>query len=253
MDRAVPAGRQRESRLLGTFVEVAATLVDDYDVSEVLHRLAGHCVELLDASTAGILLADQRGNLQVLASSTEQTRRLELFQLQADEGPCLEAFRTGATLTVADLAGATQRWPTFVPHAREAGVAAVHAVPLRLRQETIGTLNLFNQHPGTLGEADAQVAQALADFATTGILQERAIRRGEVLTEQLQAALDSRIAVEQAKGVLAQAGNLDMDQAFHALRAYARDHNARLHEVAQRLAGARLDPRDVLNRRRAGG
>ncbi|KIH98738.1 transcriptional regulator [Streptomonospora alba] len=247
MNSSVPADQRREPRLLQAFVEVTATLVDDYDIPEMLHQLAGHCVELLDASTAGILLTDQRGSLQLLASSTEQTRLLELFQLQADEGPCLEAFRSGETVTVADLADATHRWPTFVPHARQEGVCAVHAVPLRLRRQTIGTLNLFNRRPGALGEADARVAQALADVATMGILQERAIRRGEVLTEQLQSALNGRITIEQAKGVLAHAGGLDMDQAFQTLRTYARDHGAHLTEVAFRLVGEdRMDPREVL-------
>ena len=213
------AGNERESRLLEAFVQLADTLVDDYDVADMLHELLSYCVRLLHAAAAGLLLSDQRGNLQVLASSTEQTRLLELFQLQNNEGPCLDCVRTGEPVLVDDLAAAADRWPRFVPQALGNGFAAVHAVPMRLRRETIGALNLFNREPGAMPPEDLLAARALADTATIGILQERAIHRGEVLTEQLQAALNNRITIEQAKGVLAHAGNLDMEQSFQACAA----------------------------------
>ena len=237
----------RESRMVGAFVEMADTLVDDYDVTDVLHRLVEHCVELLDAAAAGLLLTDQRGNLQLLASSAEEARLLELFQLQANEGPCLDAFRTGVPVLVDDLAGARRRWPSFTSQARQQGFASVHAMPLRLRNEVIGALNLFGRRPTPLSPADLRVAQALADTATIGILQERAIHRGEVLTEQLQTALNSRITIEQAKGVLFHAGGLSMDQTFDVLRTYCRDHSLRLSDIARQLATATLTPQVVLD------
>ncbi len=236
----------REARVVGAFVEMADTLVDDYDVVDVLHRLVEHCVELLDSAAAGLLLADQRGSLQVMASSTQEVRLLELFQLQADEGPCMEAFRTGEPVLIADLSASSRRWPSFAPQALAQGFASVHAVPLRLRGEVIGALNLFGRHTGRLTPADLQLARALADTATIGILQERAIRRGEVLTEQLQTALNSRVIIEQAKGVLFHAGGLDMGETFDILRGYCRSHSARMSDIATQLATATLDPRVLL-------
>jgi GAF domain-containing protein len=241
-----PSGTRRESDLVGAFVQLADTLVDDYDVPEVLHQLAAHCVDLLNVSAAGLMLSDQRGSLQLVASSNERTRVLELFQIQTDEGPCVDSFETGVVVAVADLSAATERWPVFTPRALEQGFSAVHAVPMRLRGEVIGSLNLFNQRSGGLSAEDAKVARALADIATIGILQERTIRHGEVLTEQLQGALNSRITIEQAKGLLAHAGGLDMEQAFQALRRYARSQHARMSETAHALASGRLRPDAVL-------
>ncbi|RKS08455.1 ANTAR domain-containing protein [Nocardiopsis sp. Huas11] len=246
MNDSRPSGTRRESDLVGAFVQLADTLVDDYDVPEVLHQLAAHCVDLLNVSAAGLMLSDQRGSLQLVASSNERTRVLELFQIQTDEGPCVDAFQTGVVVTVADLSAATERWPVFTPQALEQGFSAVHAVPMRLRGEVIGSLNLFNQRPGGLSDEDAKVARALADIATIGMLQERTIRHSEVLTEQLQGALNSRITIEQAKGLLAHAGGLDMEQAFQALRRYARSQHARMSETAHALATGQIRPGEVL-------
>ncbi|WP_394619978.1 GAF domain-containing protein [Lentzea sp. JNUCC 0626] len=236
---------ERESRLLRAFVELADTLVDDYDVVDLLHRLVDHCVQLLDATAAGLMLSDQHGGLRVVAYSSAQTRMLELFQLQASEGPCLDCVSTGEPVLVGDLSAQTRRWPRFAPLAVKEGFASVHAVPMRLRRETIGTLNLFRRETGLLSDEDLLVVRALADTATIGILQERAIRRGEVVTEQLQTALNSRVVIEQAKGVLAFAGNLEMEQAFHALRSYARKRGRRLAEVARELVDGELRPEDL--------
>lgn len=236
----------REQQLLSAFVNIADTLVDDYDVVDMLHRLAGYCVSLLGASAAGLLLSDQKGGLQVMASSDERTRLLELLQLQADEGPCLEAYRSGQLVHIDSLADDVERWPVFAPEALAEGFHAVQAVPLRLRQQVIGALNLFGRGTGPLGPQDLKVARALADTATIGILQERAIRRGEVLTEQLQRALNSRVLIEQAKGVLAQAGRVPVDEAFEALRFYCRRRNLRLSEVAEHVARGEVVPAIVL-------
>jgi GAF domain-containing protein len=218
--------------LSDAFVELADTMVADFDVIDFLHLLTQRSVQLLDASAAGVLLADPRGELRVVAASTEVVRVLELFQLQNDQGPCLECFRTGQPVVAADLA-ARQAWPQFAAAAREAGFAAVHALPMRLRAQIIGALNLFRATPGTLSQEDLRVGQALADVATIGLLQERSMRRSEVLHEQLQGALNSRVIIEQAKGKLAERLDLDMDQAFTMLRDYARSRNLRLSDLAQ--------------------
>jgi len=236
----------REQRLLLAFVEMADTLVDDFDVVEVLHRLSDYCVSLLGASAAGLLLTDQRGGLQVMAAPSERTRLLELLQLQADEGPCLDAYRTGELVQVENLADEAGRWPVFAAEAQAEGFRSVQAVPLRLRSQIIGALNLFGRESG-LGSQNLRVVRALADTATIGILQERAIRRGEVLTEQLQRALNSRVVIEQAKGVLSHAGHVSMGEAFDGLRTYSRRRNLRLSDVADDIAQGRLEALTVLN------
>jgi len=233
MDRST---NEREELISRAFVTLADTLVDDYDVIDLLDRLVGFCVELLPAEAAGIVLGNARRELRAVAASDEAAHVVELLQLQADEGPCVECFRAGAPVNVDDLAAAAVRWPRFVAALQERGAyGSVHALPLRLRGQAIGTLNLFHAAPGPLPAADLALGQGLADVATIGILQERAIRRGEVLSEQLQAALNSRVIIEQAKGVLAQRGNLTMHAAFDQLRRYARGHNLRLTEVARQL------------------
>ncbi|MEU4519087.1 GAF and ANTAR domain-containing protein [Amycolatopsis sp. NPDC024027] len=236
----------RERQVTRAFVALADTLVDDYDVADLLHTLVVQCVELLDVAAAGLTLVDERGGLQVLASSTEQARLLELFQLDIDEGPCIECFTTSTPVLVADIAGAAGRWPRFAAEAAKDGFASVHALPLRLRKQTIGALNLFGQNPGDLSAEDVALAQGLADTATIGILHERAFRQEEILSEQLQTALNSRVIIEQAKGVLAVSGQLSMDGAFRALRGFARRNNLRLSDVARALADRELAPAAVL-------
>ena len=170
-----------------------------------------------------------------MAASDENTELLELFQVQHHEGPCLDCFRTGKPVVNADLAEAADRWPRFAPRAVVAGFRSVHAIPLRLRDTTVGALNLFDGHVGRLQSADVHLVQALADVATIGLLQERSIRRAEILTEQLQSALNSRIVIEQAKGAVAQTHGISVDHAFELMRGYARRNRQRLSEVAQAL------------------
>jgi len=225
----------RERALAEAFVTLADTLVADYDVIDVLHQLTIECVELLPVDAAGLLLSDQRGTLQMAAASTERARVVELFQLQSDEGPCLDCFRTSRPIAAPDLRGMTE-WPRFIAHTLDTGFRSVHAVPMRLRTETIGALNLFGIQPRALGPDELRIAQALADVATIGILQERAIRRRDVLAEQLQVALNSRVIIEQAKGVLAERGQLEMERAFEVLRRYARSTQQRLSDVALGVA-----------------
>lgn len=214
------------------FVQVADTLVDDFDVIEFLSMVTEHTSELSSATAAGLLLADHKGRLQLMAASNEEARALEMFQAQAVEGPCQDCFRQGEPVVNADLAAASDRWPRFAPRAVEAGFRSVHAFPMRLRGQVIGALNMFGDEPGRMEPDDVRVVQALADIATIGLLQERAVRHGEVLTEQLQTALNSRIGIEQAKGALAQIHDCTPDEAFTLLRDWSRSHHQRLVDVA---------------------
>ncbi|WIX75439.1 GAF and ANTAR domain-containing protein [Amycolatopsis carbonis] len=242
----VAAVGDRERRMIRTFVSMADTLVDEYDVTDLLDILAQRCVELLEVGAAGLMLADERGSLEVRASSTEQDGLRELVKLGVDEGPGVACFRSGVAVHATTIGADSQRWPRFAAAARRAGFASVHSLPLRLRGLTIGALNLFGR--ANVPAEDLELAQGLADTATIGILQERAIRRGEVLSDQLQSALSSRVVIEQAKGVLSISGRLSMADAFTALRQYARSHNTRLGEVARSLAEGELDPAVVLTR-----
>ncbi|WP_406486949.1 ANTAR domain-containing protein [Streptomyces phaeochromogenes] len=219
--------------LAKTFVELADNLVADFDLIDFLRLLTDRCVGMLGAGAAGVLLADRDGKLRVMAASDEQVRLLELFQLQNDEGPCLECFRTGAPAIVPDLTREIDRWPRFVTAAHRSGFGAVQALPMRLRDEVVGALNLFRATPGPFDPAATLIAQALADVATISLLQQRTTHRSTVLNEQLQTALNSRVLIEQAKGKLAERQNIDMEQAFTALRGYARSHNRRLVDVAR--------------------
>ncbi|MEV0644316.1 GAF and ANTAR domain-containing protein [Phytomonospora sp. NPDC050363] len=223
----------RDQILAETFVELADTLVDDFDVVDFLHQVSMRCVKVLGVAAIGILLTDQRGRLQVMAASSERSRLLELFQIQTNQGPCAEAFHTGRAIAVPDLAEAADRWPRFTSHALNEGFVATHALPMRLRATVIGTLNLFHTEKGLLPEETLRVAQALADVATIGLLQARAIRHHETLAEQLQTALNSRVIIEQAKGVVAERHGLGMDEAFDRLRGAARSGSRRLSELAR--------------------
>jgi GAF domain-containing protein len=237
---------KREAHLGPTFVELADTLVGDFDVVDFLHTLTTRCVDLLEVDAAGLMLADASGTLRVIASSTEQVRLLELFEIQNQEGPCLDSYLSGEIIVEDDLDSA-ERWPRFRPEALEAGFMAVAAVPLRLRDERIGALNLFRSTPGRLDETESSICQALADVATIGLLQERAVREALVLADQLQTALNNRVIIEQAKGVLAERSQLDMGAAFERLRKYARNHNRRLADVAEALIAGRLSAADLVD------
>jgi len=231
---------QRETLLAHTFVDVADTLVADFDVVDFLTVLTSRCVELFELSEAGLLLADPPRGLRVAASSSHDARVQELLGLQHDDGPSLDCYRTGEPVRCEDLSSAVERWPRFAPKALASGWASVHALPMHLRDDVIGSLNLLRAEPGSLPPADLVAAQALADVATIGILQHRAAEEHRLLAEQLLCALNSRIAIEQAKGVLAEHARLGMDEAFAALRRYARDNNQRLVDVSHAVVERRL-------------
>ena len=234
-------------RLAKIFVEVADTLVDEFDLIDFLHTLTNRAATLIDASAVGLLLADERGRLEFMAASSENARMIELFQLQTQEGPCLEAFSTGKAVINVNLTEATTRWPDFASRSLEAGFPSVHAFPLRLRNQRIGALNVFGQTRGGSFEGpDVQIMQALADVAAIGLLQERTIHRGELLSEQLQGALNSRIVIEQAKGAVAQAQGIGVDEAFTRIRDFARSNNRRLTDVATTIVSSPANASQLL-------
>jgi transcriptional regulator with GAF, ATPase, and Fis domain len=229
-------------QLAEVFVELADTLVDEFDLIEFLHIVTARTSDLIEARAAGLLLADTNGRLRLMAASDERSELLELFQVQSLEGPCQDCYRDGARVVNVDLTEATGRWPRFAPRALAAGYRSVHAFPLRLRTDVIGALNLFGTELGPMDPAAVRIVQALADVATIGLMQERAIHRRDVLAEQLQSALSSRIVVEQAKGALSQIHDCNTDEAFELLRAYCRRNRLRLGDVARAVTS---DPTSV--------
>jgi GAF domain-containing protein len=229
----------RENQVGQAFVALADTLVDDYDIIDLLDQLAAHAVALLAADAVGILLGDARRELRAVAASSEDAETMELLQLQSDQGPCLDCFSSVAPVSVPDITTSDEtarRWPDFVAAVTRTGAfRSVHALPLRLRGQAIGAMGLLCREPGPLPGPDLELGQALADVATIGILSERAIRHGEIVNEQLQTALNHRVVIEQAKGVIAQTFGVGMDEAFDRLRRHCRAENLRLSEVARRI------------------
>ena len=228
----------RETQVLDAVVSLVDSLLDDFDVVELLTELTERCAHLLDIAAAGLLLADPLGQLRLLAATSKQTWELELFQLQADEGPCVDCYATGQPVSVADLRLATARWPRFVPAALEAGVASVHAVPMRAAGMVLGSMGLFGVRPGELTESDLLVGQTLAHVACVAILQEHPPTPSTVIP-QLRAAMTHRIVVEQAKGFLREHFDVSVDEAFSLLRRYARAHGDHLTAVARQLMADR--------------
>ena len=242
--------RSREDDVVGLFVRMAGGLVGGHDVTELLGTLAEQCARLLDVSAAGLLLADRRGVLHVVAASSEGAAHLEAFQAQRGQGPCHDCYSDGKPVNAPDLDAVAERWPEFVPVAAAAGIVSVHAVPLRLRDQVLGALGLFGSTRGDLNEPDLRLAQGLADVATIAMLQDSVASDRETVNAQLNTALESRVVLEQAKGLLAYSGGLDMPGAYAALRRYARDHNLKLAEVARALVARSLPADAVLEHAR---
>ena len=241
---------QRERAVVRAFVDLSTELVDDYDMLEVLSTLTTSCASLLDVASAGLLLADGQGTLHLAAASSERTEQLELFQLQRDEGPCLDCYHDGTAVSVPDLAEEQERWPQFTRVALDAGFRSVHAVPMRLRGNVLGGLGLFGENTGQLGASDLDLAQALAHVASVAIVNERSAADAATVNAQLQRALTSRIVLEQAKGVIAHSGHLEIDEAFAVLRRYAREHGLKLGAVAADVVNRELRADVVLEHSR---
>jgi len=232
----------RESLVISTLVELADNLVDDYDVIDVLTVLSDRCVETVDVDAAGVMLAWPGGELQFVASSSDSMRVLELFQIQVDEGPCVDCYRDGQPIVNHMLGSDNDRWPRFTPRSIKLGFTSVNCVPLRLRGRTIGALNFFSSHEGLLTVEDVAVARGFADVATIAILQHQSSQNANTLNDQLSNALNSRIIIEQAKGMIRQATDSGMDEAFDRMRAHARNHNEGLTEVAIAVVSNSIDP-----------
>lgn len=233
--------QSREEKLSAAFVALADTLVEDFDVLDLLLTLVEQCADILDTTAGGIMLVDPAGRLQLVASTSEESNLVEIMQLNAGAGPCVDCFTSGAPVTVGDIDASGSAWPAFRAEALKQGFRSVHATPMRLRGQVLGTMNLFDTEVGELNQKDIAVAKALADVATIGLLQERNIRQSGVVAEQLQYALNSRIVIEQAKGVLSEHAGLSMTDAFAALRRYARTKNLSLNFVAAEVVERRLD------------
>jgi len=250
MDETQESGHSFDQRLARTFVGLADTLVDEFDLLDFLRSLVEQSVYLLDVTAAGVVLADPKEGLRVAAASSEQVKLLEVLAVQAADGPCVECLGNGQAVGSTDLAADLVRWPKFAPAAHEAGFQAVRALPMRLRRQVIGVLTLLNDRTGEIDEQSRHVGQAMADIATIGILQQRAIDRSETVVEQLQTALTTRVVIEQAKGVLsAHSGHSDMEHVFTALRAYARSHNVRLTDLSRKVVDGTVDVDAILARR----
>jgi GAF domain-containing protein len=232
----------READVVRSLVEMASALVDDYDVVDLLTGLADRCVSLLGVSAAGVMLASPEGSLGLVASSSEAMRLLELFELQAQQGPCLDAFRTGERVEHQNMDPGSGRWPSFAAAALQAGFQSAFALPLRLREATIGAMNLLSTTRTPMDEADVIVARAFADLAALSIVQHQAAAEAQRLNEQLSAALTSRVVIEQAKGVISERAGIQLDEAFSRLRTHARNHNLRLNDVARAAIDGTLDP-----------
>jgi transcriptional regulator with GAF, ATPase, and Fis domain len=239
-----PVSSQHQGQTATTFVEIVGALVGDFDVIELLTALTSRAVELLDAAAAGVLLADSDGRLRVIGASNEAIELLELFQIQNDEGPCLDCFQSGAVVLHSNL-NLSSPWPLFSNVCTEAGFASVCAVPMRLQNRTIGCLNLFLRGDGGLTDADVNLAQALADVATVVIMQDEASRNAAIREGQLSHALTSRIAIEQAKGMIAERFDVEMDEAFVLLRNYSQNNNVALTSLAQSLVAGTTNINDL--------
>ena len=243
--------QSRERDVIRAFVDLSNELVDDYDVVEMLSHLTVSCAELLNVASAGLLLADTQGSLHLMASTSERTHHLEVFQLQREEGPCLDCYAEGEPVIVPDLAAEEQRWPQFCPAAEAVGFRSVHALPMRLRENLLGALGLFGEETGRLDDDDLALAQALVHVASVAIVNEKSAADLATVNSQLQHALTSRIVLEQAKGVIAHTGGIEMQDAFAVLRRYARDHGRRLSDVASQVVSRELSGQALLEHARS--
>jgi transcriptional regulator with GAF, ATPase, and Fis domain len=241
----------REHDIIAAFVELSNELVDGYDMMDLLSEWTAKLPGLLDVAAAGLLLADGAGVLHLISASSERTHHLEVFQLQRHQGPCLDCYRSGATVVVPDLAAESQRWPDFARVAQSVGFASVQALPMRLRDTVLGALGLFGTTVGHLDDDDLALAQALVHVASVAIVNEKSTSDRDLVNAQLQQALTSRIVLEQAKGVLASAGQLEMEDAFRVLRRYARDHSRKLSTVAQQLVNREVRAQELLDHARS--
>ncbi len=239
-DRGGSQDAVRRQTLSSVLIELSDTLATTFDIDDYLHLLCQRAHELFDVQAAGVLLEAPDGALRLTAASTDESAALDLFEAQARQGPCFDAYETGEQIVDADLTAVGERWPQFTPMALERGLRSVHAFPLRLRDDRVGAMNLFRETPGHFDEADVLAAQALADMATIAIMSRRQYDAAQVRTGQLQGALDSRVLIEQAKGILAERHHVSLAEAFMSLRQHARSQRHTLREVSQAIVDGTL-------------
>lgn len=238
------AGPTREQSLLRVFVDLADTLTRDFDLPELLYRVAGHCTSLVAAAAAGVLLSSPQGGVSLVAASSERSEDVELLQLRVGSDPCLEAMAAGVSVRVPDLFAARARWPAWAPVALGAGFGSVYATPMTLHGDTVGVVTILAVSPGALSDDDLEVVRALTHIATIGILQQRALHQTELLADQLRAALNSRVVIEQAKGVISGRSALDVstERAYLLLSDYAQRTSTTIGVVSQAVIDGLLDP-----------
>jgi len=232
--------QDREQRLIDAFLVATGSLVGDYDVVEMLQTLVDEIAGTFALDAAGITLANQERELEVVAATSTRTALLELMQLEAGEGPCVEAFADGEPRRAGSADEMRRRWPSFAAAAEAAGFVSVHSIPLRSREAVLGSMNLFRSEPGALADRDLAAVRALTDVATISILQQRSTDQAARTQEQLRRALDSRVAIEQAKGFLANTHEVEPDVAFSLLRRWARANNVLLQDAARAVTERRV-------------
>lgn len=233
----------REARIIDTLVELADILVTPFEPDDLLYRLVDSCLEVLDAQAAGVLLRDQSGELRAVTATSRDVKELEVFEVALSEGPSYEAFRSGEQVAVDDLANHGHEWPNITSAAQRQGFAACYGFPLRWHDDTVGALNVFlTAAQAPMSMSDQRAGRGLADIATIALLQGQRSSEADARTEQLQQALDNRVLIEQAKGLLGERHGLGAREAFERLRRYCRGHNLSLHQAAQEILEGRLDP-----------
>lgn len=237
-DKQSPEGR--ETDIVQSLIRMADTLVSDYDPIALLTDLAESCVRILDVDAAGVSLGED-STLRFVAASSETMEMMELYQIERHEGPCFDAYSTGMAVATSDLETNRSRWPKWAAKALESGYQAAAAFPLRLRDETIGALNIYSSRIRELNKRDVDVGRGLADMATIGLLHEGVVTRNRVVQDQLQFALDSRVVIEQAKGMLAERHGILHQDAFDRIRNHARKSGLRLRDVAAGVVQEGLD------------
>jgi len=231
----------REKDLLDVFVLLADSLRTGHDIIDTMDILVQSSTTFTSAVEAGLMLADAGGTLHVVASTSERVAEVEEAQLGLHEGPCLVSFRTALPVEVPDIAASRSRWPDFAAVAESRGFLAAHAVPLRHRTTTLGGINLFGDRLGALSDRDATLVEAMAQMATISVIQHQIAAKQATVNDQLQNALESRMLIEQAKGVLSQLHTVQVDDAFRMMRTYARSTGTKLRDVAENVVRRRLE------------
>jgi GAF domain-containing protein len=221
-----------QATFLRTVSAAAADLVRPYDTVTMLENLSERVSEVLALTGSGVSL-ESDGRLAFITALDEQIARVEQVQERTQEGPCVDCFRGGNPVVVPDLEAEGARWAQYADAALQAGLRATAGVPMTLEGRSIGALNLYSSEPREWPDEDVAAAQVLADLATAFLVNASKLRQQEELAAQLAGALESRVLIEQAKGVVSASAHVSVDEAFRRMRSWARNHNLPLPSVAQ--------------------